>query len=130
MNFRSRLISRSANPRTSNRNWRKLLREGFLIQNAQHCIFAVDRRHDGHPKIDRTAAVSHPEAAVLRDAAFGDVQFRHHLDAGDEVGLELSRQRRHGLLKRAIDPELHHQGIVPALDVDIAGPPLEAGKNN
>ena len=102
----------------------------FLIQDTQHRVLAVDRGHDGHAEINRAPAVAHAEAAVLRDAAFGDIQFRHHLDAGDEVGLKLPRQGGHGLLQHAVNPELHHHGVVAALDVDVTRAPLQPGKDD
>src|SRR5439155_1305995 len=71
----------------------KLLAQRFLVEDAQHGVLAVDGGHDGDAEIDRPAAVAHPEAAVLGNAPLGDVEFGHDLDAGDQRGLVLARQR-------------------------------------
>ena len=63
----------------------KLLAHRLLIENAKHGIFAMNGRHDGDAKIDQPAFVAHAEAAVLRNAALGDIKLAHHLDAGRMV---------------------------------------------
>src|SRR5439155_4809534 len=60
----------------------------FFVKDAEHRIFAVDRRHDGNTEVDRALgiAVLHAETSVLWNTALGDVQLTHHLDTRDDRG--------------------------------------------
>src|SRR5205814_3571324 len=61
----------------------ELLAHRFFVEHAQHGIFAVNRRHDRNAEINgpRRIAVVHAEAAILRHAALGDIEFAHYLNA-------------------------------------------------
>ena len=61
-----------------------------------------------------------PEAAVLRDAAFGDVEVRHHLEPADQSALDVLRRRRHRLVQHTVDAEAD----APADGVAQAARPL------
>ena len=74
-------------------------------------------------------SVLHAEAAVLGDAAFGDVELRHDLDARDDGRVVLAADGRHGLGQHAVDAELDLHRVVAALDVNITGPALQGGKD-
>src|SRR5690606_13918389 len=52
-----------------------------LVQYAHHHLFAVDGGKHAHAQIDFLEAEVQLDAAVLRQAALGDVQVRHDLDA-------------------------------------------------
>ena len=107
----------------------KLLTHRFLVEHAQYGVFTMNGRHDGDTKINRPPAVTHPETTVLGNAALGDIQFAHHLDAGDDGGMVLFGNWLHGLLQHAVDPILDHHGVVTSLDMNIAGPALQRGEN-
>ena len=102
----------------------------FLVQNPKDRVLAVNRRHDGDAEIDQASAIAHAEAAVLGNATLSDIQFRHHLDAGNKIGLELASQRRHGLLEHTVNAILHHHGIVSALNVNVARSSLQSGEDD
>ena len=90
----------------------------------------MDGRHDRNAEIDRTPLVSRLESAVLRNAAFGNVELRHDLDARNDRRVMLLRDRRHGFGQRAVDAILHADFGVARFDVNIAGSPLQRGKND
>ena len=86
----------------------KLLAHRFLVEDTEHRIFAVDRRHDGNTEVDRTLGVTvlHAETAVLRNTALRDVQLAHHLDTGDDRSVMFASDRRHGLRQHAVNAKL------------------------
>src|SRR4029077_8293177 len=51
--------------------------ERFFVEHAKHGILAVYRRHDRDTKVNETTFVANTEAAVLRNAALGDIEFAH-----------------------------------------------------
>ena len=99
--------------------------ERFLVEDAKHRVFAVNRRHDGNAEIDEAALVTHAEAAVLRDAALGDVQFAHDLDARKDRGVPFLGDRGHGVLQHAVNAVLDDDFDVRGLDVNVGGAALE-----
>ena len=109
----------------------KLLAHRLFVEHAQHGVFAVNRGHDGDAEIDGALriAVFHAEAAVLRYAALGNVQFAHHLDARNDGRVMLFADRRHGLGEHAVNAELDAHRIVAGLDVNVTGPPLQGGED-
>src|SRR5262249_16060692 len=78
----------------------------LFVEDAEHSVFAVDRRHDGDTVVDGTCVVADTEAAVLRYTALRVVQLRHHLDTGDDRGVVFLGDRRHRRLQHAIDAVL------------------------
>ena len=98
----------------------ELLAHRLLVEHAEHGVFAVDGGHDGDAEVDEAALVAHAEAAVLRDAALGDVELAHDLDARNDGLVVLARDGRHGLLEHAVDAVLDEQRVVVGLDVDVA----------
>ena len=103
----------------------ELLAHRFFVEHAEHGVFAVDRGHDGDAEIDQAALVAHAEAAVLRDAALGDIQLAHDLDARDDGGVPVLGDGRHGVVQHAVDAVLDGHCLVARFDVNIAGAPLE-----
>ena len=85
----------------------------------------MHRRHDGNAEIDEAAFVTHAEAAVLRDAALGNIELAHHLDARKNRGVPVFRQRLHGVLQNAVNAVLHDHFGIARFDVDVARAPLE-----
>ena len=60
---------------------RLLVGQLVTVQYPQHRIFTKDARHDGDPKVNRARLSDDLEAAVLRYASFGNIEFRNDLDA-------------------------------------------------
>src|SRR5437879_5667252 len=108
----------------------ELLRERLLIQHTQDGVLAVNGRHDGNAKIHKAALVAHAEAAILGHAAFGDIQFAHYLDAGEDGGVPFFGDRRHGMHENPVNPVLHDHFHIARFDVNITSAPLQRGKNN
>ncbi len=73
----------------------------------------------------RRRLVAHAETAVLRDAALGDIQLAHHLDARNDGGVPVLGDGRHGVVQHAVDAVLDGHFLIARLDVDIAGAPLQ-----
>ena len=90
----------------------------------------MDGGHDGNAEIDEAALVAHAEAAVLRNAALGDVQFAHHLDARKNRGMPFLGDRRHGVLQHAVNAVLDGHFDVARFDVDVTGAPFERRENH
>ena len=53
----------------------------LTVEYAQHGVLAKQVRHDRHAQVDLAAVDGDLEAAVLRDATLGNVEFRDDLDA-------------------------------------------------
>ena len=94
---------------------------GFaLVQQAQHGALAMRARQRAHAHVHGAGADAQADAAVLRHALFGDVEFRHDLQARDQrrvqrpVGL-------HHFAQGAVDAEAHARMALVRLDVDVAG---------
>ena len=58
------------------------------------------------------------DAAVLRQAALGDVELRHDLDARDDRGLQPAR-RRLDVVQHAVDAVADLELVLERLDVDV-----------
>ena len=97
----------------------------FLVENTDDRIFAVNRRHDRNAEVDRASLVARLEASVLRNAALGNVEFRHDLDARNDRRVMFLGDRRHRFGQRAVDAVLHTDFGVARFNVNIAGSPLE-----
>ena len=77
------------------------------------------------PEVDRRPVDRHPGAAVLRTQPVGDVEPGHDLDAGDERNSRAPRNLHH-LPEHTVDAVAHHHAALDGLDVDVAGPALDA----
>ncbi len=60
-------------------------------------------------------------AAILRQAPFGDVHASQELDAGRD-GSVLGHGWAQDILQHAVDPETDRERVLGGLDVDVAGP--------
>ncbi len=78
------------------------------------------RRHDGDTDVDVGTPCPQPRRAVLRQAAFGDVEIGDNLDAGDD-GLRQHAGRRRHRPQQAVNPHANHQPGGKRLDVNVAG---------
>ena len=117
-------------PRRSSLQLGEGLGDHLLVQDPDDRVLAVDRGHDRDAEVDRLVLDLQPEAAVLGDAALGDVEFGHDLDPGDDRRLELLVDRLHGLAEDAVDPVLDPDPLVLGLDMDVAGPFLDGGEDD
>ena len=92
-----------------------------LVQDPHDDLLAVDGRQGGHPEVDRLAGDVEGDAAVLGDAAFGDVDVGHDLEPADHPALDRPG-RVHDLVEHAVDPEPDPQVVLGRLDVDVRRP--------
>src|SRR5215472_4921406 len=109
---------------------RKLLRKCLFVQHAKNRVFAVAGWHDGHTQVDIPTFILYAEAAILGNAALGNVQFAQNLDARKHRGVMLLSDGLHGVLQHAVNAVLHGDFGVTGFDVDVAGAPLECGKDD
>ena len=72
-----------------------------LVQEPHDDAFAVQHRDHRHADVDLAAGDAELDAAVLRQALFGDVEPGHDLEAADDRGLEAVDLRRHRLRRAA-----------------------------
>src|SRR5205823_11990395 len=84
-------------------------------------LLAVHRRQGGHAEVDGLAADHTRHASVLRNAALGDVEVGHDLQAGDQPRLDVLR-RPHHLVEHAVDAVADPDVDLGGLDVDVGGP--------
>ncbi len=93
-------------------------RHGAAVEHAQHDGLAVQRGNGGHAEVDLRAAHGQLDAAVLRQAALGDVQPGHDLDArGDGRGQ--SAGGAIDLVQHAVVAVAHAQPVLEGLEMDV-----------
>ena len=90
------------------------------VEQAHHHAFAVQRGQRGNAQIHFAAQNLDLDAAVLRQAALGDVQLGHQLQARNDGGLQLAR-RRFLIEQHAVHAEADAEFLLERLDVDVAG---------
>jgi len=91
------------------------------VEDTHDDAFAEDHRDDADTEVYLSIADLDLEAAVLGDAAFGDVEIGENLDAADDGGLKLTDLGRNiGIAKDAIDPVANHKVVFIGLDVNVA----------
>ncbi len=95
------------------------------VENAERDLFAVLRGQARHAHVDALVRVPHLDAAVLRQAALGDVELRHHLQTRDQGILNPLREAE-CLFEDAVDAIAHQHRVGLRLDVDVARPRLDA----
>src|SRR5271154_362349 len=108
----------------------KFFRKRFFVQYAKHGVFAVAGGHDGDAQVDKPAFVLHAETAVLRHAAFGDVQIAEHLDARNQIGVPFLGHILHGVLQHAVDAILDGHFAVAGFNVNVTGAAFERGEDD
>ncbi len=88
-------------------------------QGDRFAIHGGDRR-DAH--VDEAGLRLQIDAAILRQAALGDVHVRHHFQARNDRALQHAELRRHGdLVQDAVDAVSDAQVVFERLDVDVGG---------
>ena len=90
----------------------------LLVEQAQHHALAVAGRQRRHPHVDRPPGQAQGDAAVLRQAFFGNVELRHHLDARHDRRVQRALRLDH-VAQRAVHAKAHHRARLERLDVDV-----------
>ena len=93
---------------------------GGAVEQTHDDAFAVERGQSGNAQVDFAAQRLDLDAAVLRQAAFGDIQAGHQLHARNDGGLQLAR-RRVLTHQHAVNAVADAKFFFERLDVDIAG---------
>ncbi len=97
---------------------------GRTVEQTHDDAFAEQRRQRGNAEIDLAAENADLDAAVLRQAAFGDVELRHQLQARDDGGFQFAR-RLLLIEEHAIHAEADAEFLLERLDVNVAGALLD-----
>src|SRR5277367_553654 len=103
--------------------------ERFFVEDAEHGVFAVDGGHDGNAEIHEAAFVAHAEAAVLRDAALGDIELAHYFYARKDGGVPFLGERLHGVLQAAVNAVFDDDLGVARFDVEVTGAAFQGGED-
>ncbi len=90
----------------------------LAIEDTHHHRFAEAGRHGGDAQVQLLALHAQLNAAVLRQAALGDVELGHDLHAADHRGGGTGRRRFH-FVQHAIDAVAHFQAILERLDMHV-----------
>src|ERR1041384_853399 len=94
------------------------------VEQAEHHRFPIHGRCGRDAKIEIPRLQPGADAAVLRCAAFGDVQFGQQLEPGDDRGLETLRWCG-DFRKHAVYPEPDAEAALRGFEVDVARAGLE-----
>ena len=94
------------------------------VEDPEHDLLAVGGRENGDAQIERLAAETDRDAAVLRRAPLGDVELAHDLQTRDDRRLHRLRDGR-DLTCHAVDPRAHHHLVLLGLEVDVGGAVLD-----
>ena len=89
-------------------------------EQTQHESLAVLNWKGRETHVVVAAGDFEPNATVLREAFFGDIELAHDLDTRRDAGLERARQGLHRLVQNVIDAEAYADLPFEGLDVDIA----------
>ncbi|MNE31857.1 hypothetical protein D3C80_1254470 [compost metagenome] len=94
--------------------------DGLPVEQAHHHRFAEAGGYGGHPQVELAPLHAQHDPAILRQAALGDVQAGHDLQArNDRRGIATGWC--FALEQHAIDPVAHLQLAFKGLDVDVRG---------
>jgi hypothetical protein len=97
-----------------------------LAQETHDDRLAVQHRDDGDADVDLGIVDADLDAAVLRQALFGDVQVAEDFDAGHDRRLEaLDLGRHRHLLQHAVDAVPDAQFVLERFEVDVGGAQLD-----
>ena len=102
-----------------------LVGQAFLVEDAQHRVFAMHGRHDGHAQINVARIGPHQKAAVLRHPALGDVEIGEHLDARNHLlggGAVVDAADR---VEHTVHTVFDGHAVRIAFEVNVAGLDLE-----
>ncbi len=96
--------------------------EFFLAEKTQGDAFAFDGGDGGDADVDELAADLEVDPSILRETAFGDVQFGHDLEAGEHGLLELLDVfGNRDFAEAAVDAVAHAEFFLHGFDVDVGG---------
>ncbi len=91
-------------------------------EETERNALAVHGRNGGDADVDGAGVGGQIDAAVLRQAALGDVHVRHDFQARDDRALEHAKLRRHGdFVQDAVDAVADAEVVFERLDVDVGG---------
>jgi hypothetical protein len=90
------------------------------VEHAEHDGLAVVGGQRGNAHVHLFVADLFDDAAVLRDAALGDVHVGHDLDARKDGQGEVDRRRRH-FIERAVHAVADLEVLFEGLEVDVGG---------
>ncbi len=91
-----------------------------LVEEAEDDLLAPQSRQDAHAKVHLASlAELQLDASVLREAALGDVELAHDLEAAGDRVLQLER-RRHLVDEHAVDAVADAELLLVGLAVDVA----------
>ena len=90
----------------------------ILVEQAQYRAFAMSGGQRGNPHIDSLAAHPQRDAAILRQAFFGNVQLRHNLDARNQRGMNCLL-RTHYIAQTTVNAKAHHRNLLERFDMNI-----------
>ncbi len=89
------------------------------VENPQHDLFAIERGAGVDTKVDGASFGDlQLDAAILRNAALGDVHPRHDLDARDDSRREIARRLRH-FVENAVHAEADAKHLFVDLEMDV-----------
>ena len=91
---------------------------GAAVQKAHDHALAILRRDGGHPHVHLVPADAQRHPAILRQAFFGNVQTRHHLDPADQKRCQRAFGFHH-VAQNAVDAEPDLQRAFLGFDVDV-----------
>ena len=93
-----------------------------FVEQTKHDLFAKERRQGRNTKIEFARAVVDLDldldAAVLRQAFLGNIEFRHDLETRDERVADLHR-RMHHVVQNAVNTKSDAEILFVRLDVNI-----------
>src|ERR1041385_5372699 len=99
---------------------------GVLAEQAQHDRFAMQHRNDGDADVHLAVVHTDLDAAILREAFFGDVQVTENFHARDNRRLKALNLRRDGnFLQDPIDAIADLQLVLEWFQVNVRGTQLE-----
>ncbi|CEE79469.1 conserved hypothetical protein [Xanthomonas citri pv. citri] len=92
----------------------------LAIEQAHDHAFAMRSGHGADAQIQLLALHAQHDAAVLRQAALGDVELGHDLDAADDRSSELGR-RAFAFHQHAVHAVTHLEAAFERFDMDVGG---------
>ena len=91
-----------------------------LVQQAQHGTFAMGARQGTHAHIHGAGADAQADAAILRQALLGNVEFGHDLQARDQRRMQRAVGLHH-ITQRAVDAKTHGRVALVGFNMDVTG---------
>jgi len=91
-----------------------------FVEQAQHGALAMRAGQGRDAHVDRARAQAQADAAVLRQAFFGNVQLGHDFQARDQRGVQRAVGLHH-FAQCAVHPKAHARMAFVGFDVDVAG---------